>query len=480
MGLTRREFLAASVTAAAALGIAPAASAVGSVRDRPDARTPRRVVVVGAGLAGLTAAHDLRDAGWDVVVLEARHRVGGRVHTERAAFRNGLHAEAGGESIDDNHTALQALVAKWGMRTEPRLGDRETNSVTFTRGRRRAATAYVGQRGGKVFADYNRYYDEVDTLGLHVDANHPERARGAETLDGRSLADFIDHLHLVPEARFLVEHAETGEYATEPRNLSLLFVAQQAAVVADVPDSAVETKRIHGGNDGLPIAMAAALGSSLHLATEVRRIEQHRDHVRVRTPNGHFDAAHVVLAIPPLPMRQIDFSPRLPRQVERMIDHLELGAAAKVMTQYSTRFWRAGGASGLMVTDLPFAIAWDATDSVESTGGILTTFTTGRAAEVLGRRDARSRISEVHRKVERIYPEARGASIAAATMAWRNERFTGGGYAHFQPGQFLDFWPVLRAPHGRLHFAGEHTEALAGYMESAVRSGHRVSARIVR
>ena len=476
MTLTRREFLGGSLAATAAL-VSPRPTM--RFRERPDPGTPRRVVIVGAGLAGLTAAHDLRDAGWDVVVLEARARVGGRVHTERGAFRDGLHAEAGGESIDDNHRALQALVTKWGLQTEARPAARDTTSTTYVRGRRRPAAAYIAGRGGTVFDDYNRYYDEIDQLGAAVDPIHPERSRRAERLDAQSLANFIDHLHLVPEARFLVERAEAAEYATEPANLSLLFVAQQAAVTQGVPDSAVETKRIHGGNDGLPTAMAAALGSSLHLTTEVRRIEQHQDHIRVGAAREHFDAAHVVVAIPPLPMRQIDFSPRLPRQVERTIDHLELGAAAKVMTQYADRFWRAGGASGLIVTDLSFHIAWDATDSVASTGGILTTFTTGRSAEALSRMRDTARIAEVHREIGRIYPEARGAEIASATKAWRNERFTGGGYAHFKPGQFLDFWPVLRAAHGRLHFAGEHTEALAGYMESAVRSGHRVAARIV-
>lgn len=200
----------------------------------------------------------------------------------------------------------------------------------------------------------------------------------------------------------------------------------------------------------------------------------------VRTGDRDFDAAHVILALPPSPMRRIRFAPGLPSAVEAMLRHLELGAAVKVMTQYPSRFWRADGASGLVVTDLPFHVAWDATDSAASSGGILTTFTTGRAAEELSRRHDAARVAEVHREIERIYPEARNSETVAVTKAWRNDRFTGGGYAHFKPGQFIDFWEVLRRPHGRLHFAGEHTEALAGYMESAVRSGHRVAAAITR
>lgn len=434
---------------------------------------------MGAGLAGLTAAHDLRDAGWDVAVLEARERVGGRAFTIRAPFTGGLHAEAGGESIDDNHDAIQAQLVKFGLHTDARLADRDTTGTTYVRGRRRPVAEYASGRGGRVLADYDRYYAAVDALGRDVDPEHPDRAAHAERLDHRSLAGFIDDLHLVPEARFLVDIAETSEYATEPRNLSLLFVAQQSAVVQDVPDSAVETKRIAGGSDTLPRAMAAALGGAVRLGATVRRIESHADHVTVVGSDGRIDAAHVVLALPPRPLRTIRFVPELPAAVRTVIDGLELGPAVKVMTQYRERFWKAGGASGLVITDLPFHVGWDATDSVPATDGIFTTFTTGASAIDLGDRSDRARIAAIHRQVGRVYPEAAALQLGATTKAWRNDRLTGGGYAAWRPGEFLGAWTRLRSAVGRVHFAGEHTEALAGYMESAVRSGHRVAATIV-
>ncbi len=477
MTLSRREFLGGSVALGAALALPRVVA-----RDRPDAATARRVVVIGAGLAGLTAAHDLRDAGWDVVVLEARDRVGGRVRTLHEHFTNEFHAEAGGESVDDNHTALQTLVTKFGLHTEARRADRDTTATIFARGRRRTAAEYVGGHGGKVYDDYNRYYAAAGRLGEGIDANHPDRARHAEQLDRRSLADFINGLHLLPEAQFIVEREQTAEYATEPKNLSLLFVAQQSAVVKNVPAPAVETMRISGGNDGLPHAMAAALGAAVHLSTEVRGVESRGDHVRVVTSAGRYDGAHVVVALPPPPLRRIQFSPTLPHSARSVIDRLELGPAVKVVTQYPDRFWTRDGASGLIVTDQAFHIAWEATDSIApdrtSPGpGILSTFTTGQDAAAFSTRSDRSRIAEVHRELARVYPEA-AAATASATKAWRNDRWTGGGYAFWRPGQFLDGWDALRRSYGRVHFAGEHTEALAGYMESAVRSGHRVAATI--
>ncbi len=475
--VSRRAFLGGAIAVGA--GAALARPTALFANPRPDAGTPRRAIVVGAGLAGLTSAHDLRAAGWDVVVLEARDRVGGRVHTLTAPFTDGLHAEGGGESIDDNHDRIQALVTKYGLSTERRLANRDTSAEVFFRGRRAGAAGFASGRGGRVLADYNRFYGETVKLGHGIDPEHPERAPRAEELDRRSLADFIAGLHLTPEARFLVVAAATGEYAADPRDVSLLFHAQQAAAVADVADSAVETMRISGGNSRLTEAMASALGEALLTGTPVRAVSRTGNVVAVRTDRHTYTAAQLVLALPPAPLRRIRFSPRLPEAAGDVVSGLDLGPATKVLTQYPDRFWRTGGGSGLMVTDLTFRLGWDASDSYESTGGILTAFTTGRNGAAFAALSDERRIAAVHHQLARVFPESRGREIAAATVAWPNEPYTRGGYAVFRPGQLIDFWEALRRPVGGcIRFAGEHTESLAGYMESAVRSGHRVAADI--
>lgn len=471
---TRREFLGVAGSVTAAFALRPL-----RVLDRPDESTRRRVVVVGAGLAGLTAAHDLRAAGWDVVVLEARKRVGGRVLTERRAFSGGQIAELGGESIDDNHHAIRALVAEYGLHTAARPAGRDERATVFRRGRRRSAARYVAQRGGNVLEDYDRYYASIDRLGGRVDdPGRPGDTPNATRYDRRSLADHLDALDLVPEARWLVEREETAEYAIDPRRLSLLFVMQQARVVDDVPDAAAETMRIAEGNDALPQAMAAGLGAAVRLGAAVTRIDRSAGSVRVHTAHTSYSGAHVVLAVPPPVARRIGFRPGLPAPVRDALDGVDLGPAVKVLQQYPERFWRANGASGVIVTDEPFAIGWDATDSVPGTAGILTTFTTGRRGAAFARMSGDARAVAVNRQLERMYGPAASGPTAVATEAWPDERWTRGGYAFYAPGRFLSTWPVLHAAHGRLHFAGEHTETLAGYMESAVRSGHRVARRI--
>jgi len=222
--LSRRRFLALSV-GGAGLAVAGGTRLAAAASASVPGDAARRVVVVGAGLAGLTTALDLVDAGWDVTVLEARDRVGGRVKTNY--FEPGLHAELGGESIDDNHHDILAMLKRFGLSTERRAPLKPYDSHVYRNGVREPLAAFVAQRGGKVATDYFGFSDQLSAASAGVDPVHPERAKNAAALDARSLESFIAGAGLVPEAEFLVRTAFRGEYNAEPRDLSLLFIAQQ-------------------------------------------------------------------------------------------------------------------------------------------------------------------------------------------------------------------------------------------------------------
>jgi monoamine oxidase len=481
--ISRRRFLAAAAGAGAA-ALVPAGLAQARTIPRPDPGARRRVAVAGAGLAGLTAALDLTAAGWDVVVLEARDRVGGRVHTLRDPFSPGMHAEAGGESIDDGHTEIQALISRFGLRTERRPALKPYDAAVYYEASREPLGAFVARRGGAVLQDVLRFYDAMAALAEGIDPEHPERAANAHALDARSLEGLLREARLVPEAEFLMRLQQRAVYNAELADISLLFVAQQEAAgpggpLAELDLFTAETMRVTGGNDRLVEAMAASLGPRVRLRSPVTRVDHHARGVRVHGRGRPLDAAWLVVATPMMPLRRVAFSPPLPHTIRAAVAGLDLGHAVKVMREYAAPFWTAEGFSGFTVTDLPFAVGWAATDSQATPGGILTEFVTGRAGRDAAARREPNRVDTFLAQLDEVYPE--GVPLATertASMAWANEPYTGGGYAVYRPGQMAPFYAALRDGAGRIRFAGEHLSPMAGYMESAVRSGRAAAARI--
>ena len=487
--ISRRTFLAGATVAVGAACTSQSRPSVVRGAPRPDREASRRVIVVGAGLAGLTAALGVRDAGWDVVVLEARTRVGGRVHTlhggvEGVPFGRGLRAEVGGESIDDTHLSLRAMVRRFGLMTERRPGSttgRATTGVFRYRGQTYTFAEFAALRGGTVLADYSRVGTELQRLAerSRIDPEHPQQAEGAVDLDRMSFATWLDSLHLVPEARFVAEQANVSTYNAQLSDVSMLFVAQQTAATAGMLDSQSETMRVAGGNATLPEAMASELGSAITLDAPVTAVRRVGDVVGVTARGHEHYGAHVVLALPPPPLRNVRFDPALPGPVAAAIAGLDLGAATKVVNQYHSPFWRAHGQSGFSMSDLTYRISWDAADSYAAPGGLLTTFTTANNGQTLARLADTARIGRVRDELALVFRESPGQLAGpAATMDWSDEPFTGGGYAVYKPNQLSAYWEPLRTGTDRIHFAGEHLEALAGYMESAVRSGSRIAANL--
>ena len=481
LALTRRQFLGTT-------GIAAATALLGgcTTTPRPDSSTAGRALVIGAGLSGLTAALALRRGGWEVVVLEARNRVGGRVHTLYHPFTDGLHVEAGGESIDSNHVQIQALARHYRLALAHRPADKLDDAAVYRGGSRSVLQAMVSS-DPKALAGYVAFGDALIELAGDLDPAHPELASKADLWDTQSLQDFAATQPLDANAELLVQSDYRGNYNAQLDQVSLLFVLQQSIVDEALPESGVEIMRIAAGNSTLPEAMARDLGSAVRLDSPVTKVEQHSWGVRVSTASNTsgataVDAARLVVAVPPPVLRAVSFDPPLSSEVTSMIDELDLGHALKVSTQYDHRFWLSEGLSGFTITDLPFGVGWDATDSMPGGAdrpGVLTQFVTGDVARSGAALGDQQRITTFQSQLGAVYPEGRSEmSEIATTMAWANERYTGGGYAVYAPGQLTRFWPLLRQPHGAIWFAGEHTETLAGYMESAVRSGNRVAAAI--
>lgn len=441
----------------------------------------RTVTVIGAGLAGLSAAYDLHRLGWRVTVLEARDRVGGRVYSLRN-FSNGLIAEGGGEFIEESHRRMLAYADQFHL---------PVGRAGSWQGQDKDWGAFEGKAGPKVDARIwgVNLQEEAEKIwlalaelgGLVPDPTQPQMARGAADLDTKSTADWLHSLDAHPLAKKeFIQHIR-AEYTCEPERHSLLDLARNVSMYY----TSLERKlnyRVVGGNDLIPRALAAAL-PDVRMNAPVTSVRVLPEEVVVTYQHGDshqmVSSAFAVLAIPLTTARLIEFHPPLPEAHRRLVDELAYGAVTKVLVEYRRRFWEANGWNGRLSTDAPIVYTWHATNHIENEHGILTVYTGGDPAAKLAALSDDERIRVAVAEIEKLFPGSSDLIECTATVAWPKEAYTRGSYAALAPGQVTAHWKTLFEPAGRLFFAGEHATPIQGFMEGAVESGQRVAAMIL-
>ncbi len=438
------------------------------------------VIVVGAGLAGLTAAGELRRHGLDVLVLEAGGRPGGRVRTVRAPFAAGQHVESGAEWVDSVHRRMHALMDRFGVELE---GEGQTWGLV-----RRwlhldgelLDPAGLAARVPTLRAELARY-EEIAQRDLdRCDPEHPDRHPDAAAIDARSLAEAIDEADLGPVARLFATRDAQGEFAAEPGEVSLLSLLQQRAlyrVAAGEGRSVARAHRVVGGLDRITAGLAAGIGPALRLAEPVVGIG-HGDTLEVRTPSAVYRAGHVVVSCSLIPLRRIAFDPPLPSPLAAAVAGLGYGTVTKTALQYTRRWWPAGYAT----TESPIQRVYEPTVDQPGPPGVLMAYTGGAGGHRLAESTEAERMDLVGGQQRAVYrctgaPDA-DAPVTGFSRAWSAEARFGGSYSNYRPGEVTAYWDVLRRPAGRIHLAGEHVATWTGYMEGAVESGETVAARI--
>jgi monoamine oxidase len=441
------------------------------------------VVVVGAGLAGLAAARGVAASGASVVVVEARDRVGGRVHNHDIGGGNVV--EVGAQWIGPTQDRLAALAGELGVDTFPTY--EAGSNVLEYRGRLQRYTGAIPKINPAVLLDVEQAQRRLNRLARTVPLEAPWEAPNAAKLDGQTAATWMRRNLATRPARMLLGLGIEAVWAAQPEDMSLLHVlfyihsAGSLEMLFDTEGGAQQDRFI-GGSQLVPIRMAEALGGErLVLEAPVRRIQHGADGVTVHADGARAHGRRAIVAVAPTLAGRIAYEPPLPGYRDQLTQRTPLGTVAKCMAIYSEPFWRAEGLSGGATSDRgPVRLTFD-NSPPDGAPGVLLGFLEGRHARELGRLRPEERRTAVLDCFARYFGPRAASPDDYVERLWAEEEWTRGCYGcHMPTGAWTGYGPALHPPIGPLHWAGaEYAHVWNGYMDGAVRSGEATAAEVL-
>lgn len=441
------------------------------------------VAVVGAGFAGLACAKALRSEGRSVVVLEARDRVGGRVYDETLSGEAIF--ERGAQWLGSEQYRMQALAKEYGVEQFPTYQD-GSNVFETDDGRLSHYHGTIPNVQRRTLLDFRQSQLRLDRMAHRVPLEAPWHAERATQWDSDTVDSWARRNCVTAAGREMWNLYCEAVFSVQSRELSLLhllFYARSGggsqALVAT--EGGVNETRAVGGLQQIATAMAAELGAALCLSAPVTEIHQDAVGITVLTAVDAVRADRCVIALPPTLAGRLTYSPALPGQRDQLTQRVPMGSVIKCIAVYDEPFWRHDGFSGQATSTAgPVKVAFD-NSPPSGVPGILLGFLEGDAGRLLGCYSAEERRRQVLECFVRFFGPRAVAPELYLEQSWVDEEFTRGCYSgHFPPGVWTSFGPALRAPIGRLHWAGTETAAVFnGYVEGAVRSGERTAAEVI-
>ena len=442
------------------------------------------VCVVGAGLAGLTAARRLTQAGRSVVVLEARDRVGGRVWTKTS--REGVPVDMGACFVGPHHGRMHALAKEMGVATFKTFVDGD--NVLATGGRVRRYRGDIPRVSPVALLSAGQAIARMNAMAKKVPLDAPWDAPRAAQWDALSVRAWLSAARVPTRvARDLIEATVRACFAADLSEVSLLnwlFLARSAGGIESLMNIAggYQDAQFEGGVGQIPDAMAGELGAAVVLGSPVTAVRQTGDRVEVAGDGGAVSARRVVLALPRALAAAIRFDPVLPADHALLLHQVPAGTELKMVAIYDAPFWRDDGMSGATVaTDDEIEVTLD-TGQPNHPQGVVAGYSAGPRARALAALGEGERHAVFVRMLTRRLGPAAASPVEVLEQNWAEEQWTRGcSMGHFPTGVLTQYGRRLREPVGRLHWAGTETASTSyGAMDGAVRSGERVCEEILR
>lgn len=473
--------------------VTPAKEKKQLIKYSGDEKNAPRIIIVGAGLAGLTAAYRLKQDGINTTIYEATDRVGGRCWTRRGYFKEGQIVERGGELIDTSHREIQELAKELGLELDHLIMSESIGTKPFYYFENKPYSfEEVTNDFMSILPKLQKDLKEAGEMTLY----HSYTERGFE-LDHMSVVDYINET--VPggiQSKFgkLLEIAYTIEYGAEAHKQSalnflyLLGFAQKDQF--QIYGDSDECFHIKGGNDRLPALLAKNLDGQIQYNSHLVKIEQSGENeIKLIFRNGEKEwevfADKVILAIPFRILRTLDYENASFRELKKTaIKEFGMGVNTKLHAQFVSRFWNDIGNNGETFTDTGYQNTFESSRAQQGKFGILVNYTGGKIAAkqfALTDTELEETTTQFLDKLELVLPGSVQNWNGLSTVDhWLSNQWTKGSYSYWKVGQYTKFAGMIGEREGNVFFAGEHTSIqFAGYLNGAVESGERAAQEII-
>ncbi len=484
MKQSRRVFLKLSALSSGLLFTSPLSAL--SINDEwyKKAGKSQKVLILGAGMAGMSAAIELIKLGHEVKILEGQMRAGGRIKTLRSPFSDSLYADMGAARIPENHEWTMKYIKEYGLELYP-FNPVEGDYIHLMKGKR---IRYTSQSP----ASLNNYpvnlsikelesgwqgistapLEELMTnLGDPTSLEWPPQ-RIAQ-YDGYSLKEYLEKAGYSKEIADLLM---IGWETEKGMNMSVLEIIRELSL-----SFGATRNKIVGGNDLLPTKMAESISNYIEYGTKVTGINQSENDISITVRRGEqsetLKADRVICTFPLPVVKKMDFVKTLSKEKQKAINELTYWDLSRTVFQVSERYWKKDGLNGFAATDQPMEI-WDPNYESNSKRGLIAAYVKNDDSQLLAGWSDQQRLDFASKQVNRAFPGLMNYSEGGHTKCWKEDPWALGAHSIGTRNQMTTLLPHLMKPEGRIHFAGEHASAYHGWIQGAIESGNRAAKEI--
>ena len=448
----RRDFL--KILGASSVGIALSSNSIFAQRRK------KSCVIIGAGFSGLAAAYKLKNAGWNVTVLEARDRIGGRVFSYSLPQNKNLVCELGAEWVGESHERLKALCADFKIP----LQKHQFDDYLLQNGKVSRPGAWgFSPQAKTAFDKAKAQYEKLTALQQ-------------SKLDKLDWWTYLEKIGFTDDDLRLRDLMDSTDFGESIRHVSAFGALAEYAESS--PKNEMDYK-MTGGNSRLTEEFVKRVGAeNVKTNTLVTEVNQSKGIVTVKTETDAYQADAVICTAPTNSLLKIKFNPPLPTAQREAAEKLIYARICKNSVLFENRFWKDEDFS--MVSDVTSHYYFHSTQNQAGREGILTSYAIGEKADILASQSDERRMKIITQDLVDFNQDAPKLAKGIASYAWQRDKYTDGAYALYKPGQWFGIRPILQKPHLKVLFAGEHLADWQGFMEGAIETGESAAQSLIR